>query len=74
MGENLAIVNGSVTINPDTTMDMAKVQEVADVILTVTKDISITSGASTIAEIVFNNLTGAATLTLEQAGGYHFPV
>jgi len=74
MGDNLAIVNGNVTINPDTTMDMAKVQEVADVILTVTKDISITSGASTIAEIVFNNLTGAATLTLEQAGGYHFPV
>jgi len=74
MGDNLAIVNGSVTIEPSTTMDMAKVQEVADVILTVTKDITVTSGASTIAEIVFNNLTGAASLTLEQAGGYHFPV
>ena len=73
MGDNLAIVNGSVTIEPSTTMDMVKVQEVADVILTVTKDITVTSGASTIAEIVFNNLTGAASLTLEQAGGYHFP-
>ena len=74
MGENLAIVNGNVIIEPSTDMDMAKVQEVADVILTVTKDITVTSAASTIPEIVFNNLSGVATLTMEQAGGYHFPV
>ena len=53
MGDNLAIVNGSVTIEPSTTMDMVKVQEVADVILTVTKDITVTSGASTIARDCF---------------------
>jgi len=74
MGDNLAIVNGNVIIQPSTDMDMAKVQEVADVILTVTKDITVTSAASTIQEIVFNNLSGVATLTMEQAGGYHFPV
>ena len=68
MGENLAIVNGSVTIQPSTEMDMVKVQAVADVILTVTKDITVTSAASTIQEIVFNNLSGVATLTMEQAG------
>ena len=73
MGDNLAIVNGNVTINPTTEMDMTKVQAIADVIITVTKDISVTSAASTIDEIVFNNLTGVATLTMEQAGGYHFP-
>lgn len=74
MGENLAIVNGNVTINPSADMDMAKVQAVADVILTITKDLTVTSAASTIPELVFNNLSGVATLTMEQAGGYHFPL
>ena len=73
MGDNLAIVNGNVTINPTAEMDAAKLQEIADVILTVTKDVTVTSAASTISEIVFNNLSGVATLTMEQAGGYHFP-
>ena len=73
MGENLAIVNGNVIINPTAEMDTAKLQAIADVILTVTKDVTVTSAASTIPEIVFNNLSGVATLTMEQAGGYHFP-
>ena len=73
MGENLAIVNGNVTIQPTAEMDTAKLQAIADVILTVTKDVTVTSAASTIPEIVFNNLSGVATLTMEQAGGYHFP-
>jgi len=73
MGDNLAIVNGNVIINPTAEMDTAKLQEIADVILTVTKDVTVTSAASTISEIVFNNLSGVATLTMEQAGGYHFP-
>jgi hypothetical protein len=74
MGENLAIVNGNVTIQPTAEMDMVKVQAVADVILTITKDLTVTSAASTIPELVFNNLSGVATLTMEQAGGYHFPL
>ena len=53
-------------------MDATKLQEVADVILTITKDLTVTSAKSTIAELVFNNLSGVATLTMEQAGGYHF--
>ena len=74
MGENLAIVNGNVTINPTAEMDSIKLQEVADVLLTITKDLTVTSAASTIKELVFNNLSGVATLTMEQAGGYHFPL
>ena len=55
-------------------MDATKLQEVADVLLTITKDLTVTAAASTIPELVFNNLSGVATLTMEQAGGYHFPV
>ena len=74
MGDNLAIVNGNVVINPTAEMDATKLQEVADVLLTITKDLTVTAAASTIPELVFNNLSGVATLTMEQAGGYHFPV
>jgi hypothetical protein len=74
MGSTLAIINGSATFTVSTEMDMVKVQEVADQMLTITGDLTYTSAASTIDEVVFNNLSGVATLTLEQAGGYHFPV
>ena len=73
MGSSLAIVNGDVTFLVGTDMDMALVQETADQMLTITGDLSYTSTANTIAEVVFNNLSGTASLTLEQAGGYHFP-
>jgi len=73
MGSSLAIVNGDVTFLVGTDMDMVKVQETADQMLTITGDLSYTSKANTIAEVVFNNLSGTASLTLEQAGGYHFP-
>ena len=74
MGAALEIVANSVTINPSADMDATKLAELADVFKTITGDLNVTSAASTIAELVFNNLTGAASLTLEQAGGYHFPV
>ena len=74
MGAALEIVANDVTINPTAEMDATKLEELSDVFKTITGDLSVTSAASTIAELVFNNLTGAASLTLEQAGGYHFPV
>ncbi len=73
MGEALAIVANDVTINPNAEMDPTKLSELSDVFKTITGDLSVTSAASTIAELVFTNLTGVASLTLEQAGGYHFP-
>ena len=45
MGDNLAIVNGNVVINPTAEMDATKLQEVADVLLTITKDLTVTSAA-----------------------------
>jgi len=72
MGSSLAIVNGSVNIDVNTEMDMVKVQELVDQILTVTGDFEYHAAASTIAEVTFNNLTGVQTLTLEQPGGYVF--
>ena len=72
MGSALAIVNGSVDIDVSTSMDIVKVQELVDQILTVTGDLEYTAAASTIAEVSFNNLSGVQTLTLEQPGGYVF--
>ena len=74
MGDNLAIVANSVTINPTAEMDATKLAELSDVFLTITGDLTVTSAASTIAELVFTNLTGVSSLTMKQAGGYHFPV
>ncbi len=73
MGESLAIVANSVTINPSAEMDATKLAELSDVFKTITGDLTVTSAASTIAELVFTNLTGVSSLTMEQAGGYHFP-
>ncbi|MDA9157214.1 hypothetical protein N9N98_01065 [Flavobacteriaceae bacterium] len=70
MGSSLAIVNGNVDIDVDTEMDIVKVQELVNQFLTVTKDLDYTAGASTIAEVTFDNLTGVQTVTLEQPGGY----
>jgi hypothetical protein len=50
---------------------MEKVQAVVDNILVTLNDFTYTSGASTIAEVTFQNLTGTSSLTVEQAGGYH---
>ena len=72
MGSGINIVNGSVDIDVDTDMDIAKVQEVVNNILVTVEDFNYTSEDSDIAEVTFNNLTGTTTLTVEQAGGYNF--
>jgi len=70
MKSSLAIVNGSVDIDVSTDMDIVKVQELVDAILTVTGGFDYRAAASSIAEVTFNNLSGTQTLTLKQAGGY----
>ena len=72
MGSSINIVNGSVTINVSEAMDIEAVQRVVDNILVTLEDFTYTSGASTIAEVTFQNLTGTSSLTVEQAGGYDF--
>ena len=74
MGDGLKIVANNVTFVVKTDMDMVKVQAVADVLETITGDLSYTANTGVTTEAVFNNLTGTASLTLEQSGGYHFPL
>jgi hypothetical protein len=72
MGAGLAIVNGSVNITVNSEMDLVKVQELVDNILTITGHYQYSSAESTIAEVTFNKLTGTQSLTVKQAGGYNF--
>ena len=72
MGSGLNIVNGNVTIQVNSTMDMTKVQELVDNILTTVKDFTYTSAASDITPVTFTKLTGTQSLTVTQAGSYDF--
>ena len=67
MGSGLNIVNGNVTIQVNSTMDMTKVQELVDNILTTVKDFTYTSAASDITPVTFTKLTGTQSLTVTQA-------
>ena len=73
MKASLAIVNGNVNITVSTAMDQTKVQSLVDSILTIVKDLTYTSAASSIAETTFDNLTGVQSITITQGGGIRFP-
>jgi hypothetical protein len=73
MGSTLNIVNGGVDITVSADMDIVKVQEVVDQLLTITKDFSYTASAAKIAEVTFTNLSGVQSITVDQEGGYRFP-
>ena len=73
MGDQLAIVNGNVTFKVSEDMDIAKVQEVADVMLTIVKDLKYEIDANTIDAVHFNNLSGVTSLTVKTAGSINFP-
>ena len=73
MKASLAIVNGNVNITVSTAMDQTKVQELMDSMLTIVKDLTYTSAASSIAETTFDNLTGVQSITITQGGGIRFP-
>ena len=70
MGSSLAIVNGNVDIDVTTAMDIVKVQEVVDQILTTTGSFAYDAAGITVTGVTFNNLSGTQTLTLKQADGY----
>ena len=53
-------------------MDIVKVQEVVNQILTTTGQFDYKAEAQTVAKVSFNNLSGTQTLTVEQAGAYMF--
>jgi hypothetical protein len=54
-------------------MSYANVQTLIDRVNTTTGNIVYTSYNSLGTEVVFNNLTSAADITMTQPGGYHFP-
>jgi len=72
MGSGINIVNGDVSITVNAEMDITKVQEVVDNILTNVGDYTYTSASSDIAAVTFTNLTGTQSLTVTQAGSYDF--
>ena len=61
------------TITGYSGMDYAKVQQLVDRVNTTTGNIVYTAAGSTGTEIIFNNLTSAANITMTQPGGYQFP-
>jgi len=73
LGNKINVLNATLTITGYASMDYAKVQTLVDRVQTTTGNIVYTAGGSTGTEIVFNNLTSAANITMTQPGGYHFP-
>jgi hypothetical protein len=72
LGDKLNILNNSLTISVTAAMDLTKVQTLVDRVKTITGTLSYTSAASTIGEVTFNELTSAADVSVNQAGGYQF--
>jgi uncharacterized lipoprotein NlpE involved in copper resistance len=64
------VINGNVTINSTSDMDMVKVQELVDAITQASLDYTYTAGTGVTTEITFNKLTSTRSLTLNQKGGY----
>jgi len=73
LGNKINVLNATLTITGYASMDYAKVQTLVDRVQTATGNIVYSAGGSTGTEIVFNNLTSAANITMTQPGGYHFP-
>ena len=74
LGGKLAIINADVTITQSSAMSAADLQEVLDVIVTVTGDISYTMVSNASTQGVFNNLTSVGDLTLDVAGSINLPL
>jgi len=68
LGNNINIVNGSVTITHGSTMDATKLQGVVDKIFTVTGTYNYTASANTIAPPTFDKLASTGDLTVKAAG------
>jgi len=72
LGDKLAIVNGSVVFDVDSTMNLTDVQTVLNNIGTVVEDFSY-HAASTVSAVTFSEIDGVAgALEVAQAGAYAF--
>ena len=69
LGNKINVLNATLTITGYASMDYAKVQTLVDRVQTATGNIVYSAGGSTGTEIVFNNLTSAANITMTQPGG-----
>jgi hypothetical protein len=68
LGNNINIVNGSVTITHSSTMSATKLQGVVDKIFTVTGTYNYTAAANTVAPPTFDKLASTGDLTVKAAG------
>jgi len=68
LGNNLNIINGSVTITQSTAMDATKLQSVIDKIFTVTGNYTYTASAATVTAMTFDKLASTGDLTLAVNG------
>ena len=74
LGGKLAIINGDVTITQSSSLSAADLQEVLDVMVTVTGDISYSMTVNSSTQATFDNLTSVGGLTLDVAGDINFPL
>lgn len=74
LGGKLAIINGNVTISQSSAMSATDLQEVLDVMVTVTGNISYSMVSNSSTQAVFNNLTSVGDLTLDVAGSINMPL
>ena len=68
LGNNLNIINGSVTITQSSAMDATKLQSVIDKIFTVTGNYSYTASGATVTPMTFDKLASTGDLTLAVNG------
>jgi hypothetical protein len=68
LGNNLNIVNGTVTITQSAAMDATKLQSVIDKIFTVTNSYTYTASAATVTAMTFDKLASTGNLTLTVNG------
>jgi prefoldin subunit 5 len=73
LGNKINVLNASMTITGYAGMSYSDVQTLVDRVNTTTGNIVYTAASATGTEIVFNNLTSAADITMTQPGGYSFP-
>ena len=74
LGSKLAIINGDVTITQSSSLSAADLQEVLDVMVTITGNVTYTMVVNSSTQAKFNNLTSVGNLTLDVAGDINFPL
>ena len=70
--DKVAIINGSVTILAQTSMDPAKLKDVANRIKTITGDLTVVAASSSAPAVVFDSLSGVGDLKIAQSESMKF--